>query len=801
MYSATSAYLAATKPLAMSSEATQLKLRALELKKAGDLDGAKQLLAQARAIEFENITVEELNDAGELKRLAVVLKRKGDIAGAKRALAKAKSIEAAGNANVKAAAAAAPSAQQEQRRTSSPPRPSMAQQASARIPCLYNASSSTGVSDEGKKVPANACTTNDPADDGRSTNYLAQTDSVTSELQEELNPTGPVTFDDDEMADVETMADLQSMGMDMPTEEQYHARVKANKLEALAAKKRGDIEGAKRYLYKSKQLEAARIQLFANKEDEDEFDDEDYSLLDELNGGSNEEDDAFFAELFGAEDNVLDLHDLDNFDAEMLRDMIDAGMVVPDPDDVLKEAQEKKALAVSLHKQGNSTAAKAALAESKKLQSQAERLAEMLAEADAGDGESGEDMAALMALLEGSDGGSRPVANSGMKGEASAAPPTPKAPTKTAQEWKVEAVKMKQEGKLTEATKALRMYKQTMAEEAIKLEMEKRQKNIAELNKEIEAAEDQINRFIFYERFVDAQEGAAQLAFWRKYALDCSRAIKLIETKGTGSIVMSRKKSELGKTIVNEDLSFIHDSVDPSDERLEIAFLGASNIHDNKHLKKALRQRTKELQQQQKDKTSSVSPEINPKIRIDVTIQLPPSENESDGNIQFSIEPTPINSKEGSYQAESCSKYIDLPRGKSKYAKTILRRMERKRIQFAIVYVPPSAKRGIFGLGSSKKTKDAASLESSLGIVSFELKEFLQNRSIAGEFPIMDTMRRNELGGSIKVGIRTGIPFDMDAIEAQSALVELTGYKLSGADTNSTSAELELFEELIFTTT
>ena len=68
----------------MSSEATQLKLRALELKKAGDLDGAKKLLARARAIEFENITVEELNDSGELKRLAVVLKRKGDIAGHKK---------------------------------------------------------------------------------------------------------------------------------------------------------------------------------------------------------------------------------------------------------------------------------------------------------------------------------------------------------------------------------------------------------------------------------------------------------------------------------------------------------------------------------------------------------------------------------------------------------------------------------------------------------------------------------------------------------------------------------------------
>jgi hypothetical protein len=768
-----------------SAGATQLKLKALELKKAGDLDGAKQLLAQARAIEFENITVEELNDASELKRLAVVLKRKGDIAGAKQALVKAKGIEAGNNDT-----AAVASARHHERRTSSPPRPSVAQQVSARIPCFFNASAAAATT---------TTTTNDPADDGRSTNYLAQTDSVTAELRKELSPSGPVTFDDDEMADVETMADLQTMGMDMPSEEQYNERVKANKLEALGAKKRGDIEAAKRHLYKSKQLEAARIQLYANME-EDGSDDEDYSLLDELNCGPNEEDDAFFAELFGADNNVLDLDDLDNFDAEMLRDMIDVGMVVPDPDDVLQEAQEKKSLAVSLHKQGNSAAAKAALAESKKLQSQAERLAEMMAEAAGADEESGDDMAVLMALLKGSDG-PRPAAASRTNGEAAAAPLVPKVPTKTAHDWKIEAVQMKQQGKLTEATKALRMYKQALAEEANKEEMENRKKTVAELNEEIQVAEVQIARFIFYERFVDANAGAAQLVFWRKYALDCSRAIKLLETMGTGVIAMSRTESGGGKRILNDDLSFIINSVDSSDERLEIAFLGASNIQDNKHLKKALRQRMKELQRQQKDKDASVALEVTPRIRIDVTIQLPPSENESDGNIQFAIEPKPADGKEGCYQAETPSKYIDLPRGKSKYAKTILRRMERKRIQFAVVYVPPTAKRGLFGL-AGKNTKEAASqTESSLGIVSFELKDFLQNRSVAGEFPIMDSMRRNELGGSIKVGIRTGMPFDLDAIEAQSALTELTGYKLTNVGESSTAAELKPFEALIFTTT
>ena len=766
-----------------ASEATQLKLKALERKKAGDVDGAKQLLAQARAIEFQNITVEDLNDAGELKRLAVVLKRKGDISEAKRALAKAKRID-------EAQAGQPP---EQGRRPSSPPRPSVAQQVPARIPCLFNASSSPRHPDSGKKVPG----TNDPADDGRRTNYLAQTDSVEAELQEELSPSGPVAFDDDEMLDVETMAELQSMGMEMPSEEQYHERVKANKLDALAAKRRGDIEAAKRHLYKSKQLEAARIQLYANKE-EDGSDDEDYSLLDELNGGSNEEDDPFFAELFGNADNVLDLDDLDHFDAELLREMMDAGMIVPDPDDAMKEAQEKKSLAVTLHKQGNSEAAKAALAESKKLQSQAERLAEMMAEADAG-GEGGDDMAALMAMLEGPEE-SKPAPSKLKNGStAAAAAPAPEAPTKTAHEWKADAVRFKQEGKLTEATKALRMAKQALVEEAQRAEIESRKKITAELHEEIKVAEEQIARFVFYERFVDAQIGSAQLAFWQKYALDCRRAILLIETKGTGAIAMSRKESGEGRKIVSEDLSFIVDKVDPYDERFEIAFLGASNIHENKHLMKAIRQRIKELRQQQKDKDVPVTPEASPKIRIDVTIQLPPSENESDGHIQLRFEPQSVEDKEGSYQTEPSSRYVDLPRGKSKYAKTLRRRMERKRIIFSIVYVPPSAKKGLFGLASKSKPKEAASqAEISLGVVAIDLKEFLQNRSIAGDFLIMDSMRRNELGGSLKLGIRTGMPFDSDAIEAQAALSELTGYKITGVDKSPASVELEPFEALVF---
>jgi len=776
----------------MSSEATQLKLKALELKKAGDLEGAKAALAKARAIEFESITVDQLNDAGELKRLAVVLKRKGDIAGAKEALIKAKHIEAGSASGAGASTSNTVEVSSDTNRQQTTKRPSVAQQASARIPCLFSGSS--------KPPETNATyateTPNDPADDGRSTNYLAQTDTTVSDLREELNPSGPVTFDDDEMADIETMADLQTMGMDVPSESDYQARIKANKMAALAAKKRGDVDSAKRLLYRSKQLEAAMIELYTQK-DEGSDDDEDYSLLDELNGGSNEEDDAFYAELFGAEANVLDLDDLHNFDAEMLKDMMDAGMEVPNPDDIMKQAQEKKELAVALHKDGNTVAAKSALAESKRLHAQAEQLAEMLDAIESGGDEDGDggDMAALMVMLDGSEGGDNGAGAGGAgvkhrKEPAVATPATSVEPIKTAAEWKQEAIRFKQEGKLTEATKALRMCKQVMAEDANKAEMEKRKQLIKELNGEIEIAKEQVKRYIFYEHFVDKHVGAAQLSFWRKYITNCANAIKLVESKGLGAINIARNTTGGGKKILNEDLSFVGNHTDPNDERLEVAILDVLNIQENKHLKKALRHQLKE---QKNDKKAALAPQDNPSIRVDVTIQLPPSEKESDGNISLKFDPQP--SEDGEYSA--CpSKFVHLPRGKSRHARTVLRRMERKRIQINVVYVP-SAKKGLFGV---RKSKDSSHSETPLGAVVVDLKEFLSCRCVAGDFPLLDSMRRNELGGALRLGIRTGVPFDPEAVEAQAALVELTGYELAGVSAAAGTAPIDMkpYEAMTF---
>ena len=83
----------------MSTTAEQildLKRQALALKDAGDTNGAMALLAQARDLEFENASVEDLWEPLQLKQFAVVMKKRGDLDSARQALIKAKQIEKEG---------------------------------------------------------------------------------------------------------------------------------------------------------------------------------------------------------------------------------------------------------------------------------------------------------------------------------------------------------------------------------------------------------------------------------------------------------------------------------------------------------------------------------------------------------------------------------------------------------------------------------------------------------------------------------------------------------------------------------
>ena len=70
-----------------------LKRQAVALKESGDVNGAMALLAQARDLEFENATIDDLWEPLKLKQFAVVMKKRGDLDAARQALMKSKQIE------------------------------------------------------------------------------------------------------------------------------------------------------------------------------------------------------------------------------------------------------------------------------------------------------------------------------------------------------------------------------------------------------------------------------------------------------------------------------------------------------------------------------------------------------------------------------------------------------------------------------------------------------------------------------------------------------------------------------------
>ena len=49
---------------------------------------------------------------------------------------------------------------------------------------------------------------------------------------------------------------------------------------------------------------------------------------------------------------ILDLEDLDDFDASMLADMMEAGLQIPDVDDILQQAQDTKISAIAFKNWG-----------------------------------------------------------------------------------------------------------------------------------------------------------------------------------------------------------------------------------------------------------------------------------------------------------------------------------------------------------------------------------------------------------------------------------------------------------------
>ena len=692
-----------------SSTILALKRKALEHKHAGDIETAKQLLSQIRSIE----SLQDSTDPSDLKKVALILKQNGDIEGAKAALRKSKLLQQ--------------------------------QQA---VHSAYEATSSSAAA--AADAPAHPKILEDPVN--RAIDE-ANLDELTSAK-------GAVTFTDEEMLDVDTMADMKTAGMGIPTQQEYQARAMAYKRSAVEAKNNNDIEAAKRHLKTCKEFEKAIETLFSSSTLENEDEEEDYSLLDELMGGhennsNRQDDDGFFQQLFGESSNVVELDDLDDLDPAMLRDMMQAGMEIPNVDEVLENANKKKAAAIAFKKDGNMVAAKAALEESKRLQSKAEQLSDMLKAIQSGacneEAQNQDPEAMLEAMLEDAEPKTTPT-----KAET----PVALEKLKSSQEYKVQAVQYKKEGRLAEAAAALRLYKQALSAETSAKVNQQRIECIQILQQEGQMAAEQQCNFMYYKKFVDSDLGSAQLAAWNEYAEQCASAVDALKKGGEPMESFKRSSATTSrlKVIPDEHLRFVGKSCDPAEERIEICILEGLDFHTNKRLRKIQQDTARETQGQTTEMPSADS------IRVLATVQLPPSVEAPDDNSQLNYDPKSRNA-EGTYVFGS-SKFVNAERGSSRFGKLLARRMVRKRITFDVFYVA-KIKKSFFAKHSTEQTL--------LGSAVVELKDLLQTNFIAADFPLLDLSRRNELGGRLRIGIRSGGPFGDAKVLEEDSMAATTG--------------------------
>jgi hypothetical protein len=658
---------------------SDLKRRALELRHSGDVNGALSLLAQARDLEFENVTADELDDPTALKKLAVVLKNKGDLEGAKAALIKAKQL---GRRQLE-------SKQDEEQAP--------------------------------KKEDA----------------FKEEQKALREDNAEELDlllGDGPIsiTFTEEEMMDLDMMTEFKLGGMDVPSQEEYAQKIAACKQAALAAKQQGDKESAVAKLRSMKQLQAVKEGLLQMEEGLGlRIHDDDDQWLEEL----NREDNDLVGQFMNPHDRMLDLDDLDDMDSAMLKDAMDVGMEVPSVEDVLRQANEKKVLALELKRNGDIQGAKAALIEFKKMTQQAEKLEGMLKAIQKKEGGGDIPEEDLDALLLGS--------------EKRIAEPKKVLPPKSAEELKQEALRHRSENNMTEATKVFKLYKETLQKEAQAVEMTRRREIGESMRREIEMAKQQWRLFTFYQRFVDAEMGTKQLACWAEYSNKCANAATLIEEKGSGAVMVSRKASAI--CILEDDvMGIVGNAMDPSDERLEVSILDVLSLQENSSLSKVIKGK------------DTIESKTCPILRVSVTIQLPLNEHETDKSIDLTFEPTSSSVEEDAelkYRFETSSQYVNLPRGDTRFAKTVLRRMERKHVQICVYHVVPVEKpKGWFGMPSSSE-KIAPVL---LGKVVLDLKDLLTTNCIAGDFPLVGRGSK-PAGGIVRLCLRTGVPFDPHA--------------------------------------
>ena len=750
----------------------ELKRHALELKKKGDIEGAKAVLSQIREIEFGDVSVDDLTDPVSLKKLAIILKNKGDLGGAKEALLKAKRIEAqsSGGGDTPSDTQQLPSRQSRRKLTSEVSSRRQLQAVNSTRAALTD---SLQVTDSPEKNQSNQnfsnnnnsfdkkenCSVDDHMEDGMHASDDQDTSSSSSSIGEELEDEDDmleegVTYTDEEMQDLEMMTEFKLGGMEVPSQEEYEERIVSCKKAALAAKKQGNIATAKEQLVNAKKLQQVMTALSHMNEGLGlRINHDEEGWIETMTS----EETCMVEDMFGSGETELDLDDLEDMDPDMIRDAVEAGMKIPSVDGLLDQAKQKKQEAIQMKQLGDIEGAKSALLESKQLQKKADQVTEILKTI-----EGNEEVIDIENLLENVETQDKDHSKQKKQQKKEAEP----VPTKSSAELKAEIFQLKAEKKIKEATAVLKLYKETLAKENMVAEEKKKKDIILQIENEVSISKEQQRLFMFYERLVDMNIGKAQRDIWEKYLSQCLSATKLVEKNGSEYFTIERSQNSEMLQIQGTIMDMVKKGIDTTDTRLEVSIVQISMIHENKFFIKERKRKEKELKESGKNGSISDSNDSPPKLRVEITIQLPKEEENTD-DINMVFVPTLIAKENDNFSFSfDYSQNVDLPRGKSRHAKMIMRRLPRKKIIISVFQTFQQKKdNGWFRSSTREEKKEIPPLF--LGKVIFELKEFLKCNCLGGDFSLMDSSGHRPVGGQISLGIRTGVPFDPDLSEEE----------------------------------
>jgi hypothetical protein len=713
-----------------------------------------------------NLNADDLShSAAAWKKLAVHFKKKGDISTAKHALLRAKQIEKrqkeeeqrpreeyrgndAGPGEPHGKEGGEPTKQPQNAEESGPPK------------------EDRGETEQEEKPPQ-------PDDEEASAKEGGGGEEEECD-DEELNALlggGSVTFTDEEMKDEEMMTMFRLENMPgIPTDDEYRARILSHKREALALKNAGDVAGARQQLQTARQLDKVRIALSHMNEGLGlRIHDDRDGWLEEL----NQADSAAVGEILDAGSRnaggvQLDVDELLEMSSAEIRDAVDMGMELPSVEDILSQANEKKALAIQCKRDGQLDQAKAALLESKRLSGAAVKLQSVPTKQQQGDkGEQDISMEALESLLD--DSTNKATGPAPKQQQQQKEPKEAASPPLTTEELKQEAIRLRNEGHMAEATRVFKMYKEALKKEADIAEKRRCQEIVENIRREVSLAQQQQSLFRFYERFVDAEAGASQMKRWNDYARQCEDAADLMEKRGSSNSLIVSRRTKSGLSRIEDDMltDVLECGAEESEERLEVAILDLRNMDENKTFHKL----------RGENESNAAAGHV---LRVDVTIQIPPSEEERDHSVELVFESDPSFEFGSEYRFGS-SRFVNVPRGDSKFAEIVRRRMEKRKIQISVHYAPLEEKRkGSWFGGRSGSSKALSSAEenppSLLGKVVLELNELLKRNCVAGDFPL--TYARKAVGGSVGLVLRTGVPIDAEQRETVSARAALVSHEV-----------------------